>query len=53
MGELGFNDSDKQSMFKIIAAILHLGNVTFGDEPGAKQGQIKVGVTNGDGNEIL
>jgi myosin-1 len=33
LGILGFTDDDKKYMWKILAAILHVGNIQFADDP--------------------
>lgn len=38
MDHMGIGDSEKMAIFTIIAGILHLGNVSFADDPNDKRG---------------
>ncbi len=51
MEVLGFTSSIRNTMWKILAGILHLGNVTFKEEVAAKTGQIAVSVANPAGTK--
>eukprot|EP01119_Soliformovum_irregulare_P003560 TRINITY_DN1423_c0_g1_i1.p1 TRINITY_DN1423_c0_g1~~TRINITY_DN1423_c0_g1_i1.p1 ORF type:complete len:1011 (-),score=356.36 TRINITY_DN1423_c0_g1_i1:277-3309(-) len=46
LNSLGFGNNEKNTMWKIISAILHLGNVKFKDDATARTGQTKVEAAN-------
>lgn len=46
---LGISDDEKRAIMRLIAAILHLGNITFADDSkNANTGQTTVKVANND-----
>jgi len=42
LDELGFTAQDRNSMWKVISSILHLGNVSFAEDPSSKGGKVMV-----------
>lgn len=36
MNAIGFTDAEQQQILRLIAAILHLGNITFGENKGGQ-----------------
>lgn len=40
MDHMGLVDNEKMAIFGIIAGILHLGNISFEDDPSDKKGQL-------------
>ncbi len=41
MDKIGLSSSEKADLFRVVAAVLHLGNITFEENHKDKKGQIK------------
>ena len=42
LGNIGLSSNDKMSVYTTIAAILHIGNISFEDDPDDKEAQDEV-----------
>lgn len=40
MDKVGFSSEEKNNIFRIVAAVMHLGNVTFEEELSDKKGEL-------------
>lgn len=46
MKKIGLDDTEKLDLFRVVAGVLHLGNIDF-EETGSSSGQTPAGITNG------